>query len=201
MEGQEISAIVLAGGGSTRMGQNKALLKLGKKTMIERVVDSLRPVFKDIILVTNHPEDYPMMEGVEFVKDKKNHKRKNSLVGVYSGLLSIQNSRAFVVPCDMPFLNQGLIRHMIKQVGDEDILVPYTGGHYQPLHAIYATTCIKAMEEALGEQDYRLTAFLKRVNTRTIGDETINMFSSDLKCFLNINTYDSYLDIKDNWEC
>lgn len=69
MVDSEVTAIVLAGGGSTRMGQNKALLKLGNKTMIETIIDSLKVLFEHILVITNHPEEYNMLKNVKFVKD------------------------------------------------------------------------------------------------------------------------------------
>ena len=56
---RSVSAVILAGGNSRRMGKNKALLELGSETMIERVVNSLRSIFNEIIIVTNNPEEYP----------------------------------------------------------------------------------------------------------------------------------------------
>lgn len=199
MKQNKVSAVVLAGGGSTRMGQNKALLQLGEKTMIERIVDKLRPLFEEIILVTNHPEEYPMLKDVEFVRDKMCLEDKNSMLGIYTGLSTTKKSHILALPCDMPFLNQDLIKYMISQLGEEDIMVPYIKGFYQPLHAIYAKKCLATMENELKNRNYKMISFLKKMNTKIIGEEKITNFSQDLACFRNVNTYQSYLDIKDYW--
>ncbi|SET27277.1 molybdenum cofactor guanylyltransferase [Natronincola peptidivorans] len=200
MTKESVSAVVLAGGGSTRMGQNKALLQLGDKTMIERIIEGLKPLFNEIIVITNHPEEYPMIKDILFVKDEMKLEEKNSLVGIYTGLLAAKNPYAFIVPCDMPFLDQNLIQHMLQQLEGEDIVIPFIEGHYQPLHAIYGKGCIEPIKELLEKRRYKITSFFGQVKIKTIDEETIMRFSKDMKCFLNVNTYDAYLKIQEDWK-
>ena len=196
---REISAVVLAGGGSTRMGKNKALLKLGEKTVIERIIDTLRPLFNEILVVTNNPEEYPFLKDIIFVEDEIILQEKNSLIGIYSGLLAAKNPYAFIVPCDMPFLDAGFINYMINQLENEDILVPKVGEHYQPLHAIYGKGCLEPIKRMLDEKKYKITNFCPEVIVKKIEEETIKRFSKEYKCFLNINTLDAYLSIQQEW--
>lgn len=196
MKAKDISAVVLAGGKSSRMGQNKALLKLGDKTMIESVIDNLRPLFNEIILVTNHPEEYTMLEDIRFIRDKMILEERNSLVGIYSALIEAHKKHVFVVPCDMPFLNQDLIRYMINESGEEDVLIPFIKEHYQPLHAIYGEGCIEPIEKMLKKRNYRIKDFFQEVYIKTIDEEVISRFSEDLRCFINVNTYDEYLSLQ-----
>lgn len=200
MDKKSISAVILAGGNSSRMGQNKALLKLGEKTMIERIIDRLSPIFEEIILVTNHSEQYPMLKDIKFVKDEMILEEKNSLVGIYSGLLASKNKYIFVVPCDMPFLNQELIKYMIGQLKEEDLLIPCIKGYYQPLHAIYGKGCIQPIKELLEKRQYKIITFFKNVDMKTIDEKIIMQFSKDMRCFLNVNTYDVYSSIEGNWK-
>ncbi|AOY76043.1 molybdenum cofactor guanylyltransferase [Clostridium formicaceticum] len=200
MKEKGISAVILAGGGSTRMGRNKALLQLGEKTMIEIVVDTLRPVFDEIILVTNHPEEYSKLKDILFVKDKMITKEKNSLVGIYTGLAIAKNPYTFVVPCDMPFIDQDLIDYMTRQLEDEDVIIPFVEGHYQPLHAIYGKRCKDPIKKMLEAEQYKIINFFHEVSVKTIDDETVKKFSKDMKCFLNINTYDAYLKVRQQWK-
>lgn len=197
--GREVSAVVLAGGGSTRMGKNKALLQLGEKTMIERIVDTLRPLFKEVIVVTNNPEEYFFLEDIIFVKDQIVLEEKNSLVGIYTGLLAANNPHAFIVPCDMPFLNEAFIRYMVNQLRNEDILIPFIQGHYQPLHAIYGKTCVASIKKLLDERNYKIINFFNEVAVKTINEDTVKRFSKEFTCFSNINTYNAYLSIQGHW--
>ncbi|WP_090550060.1 molybdenum cofactor guanylyltransferase [Natronincola ferrireducens] len=199
MKKKSISVVILAGGGSTRMGRNKALLQLGNKTMIEEIIDKVRPLFDEIIVVTNNPEEYPMLRDILFVKDTIKTAQKNSLVGIYTGLLTSQNPYTFIIPCDMPFINSELITYMIHQLEEEDILIPFVEGHYQPLHAIYGKKCLAPIKKLLDKEQYKIINFFPEVSVKTICDEEVTRFSKDMICFLNINTYENYLTIKENW--
>ena len=126
MGSNKVTATVLAGGGSTRMGRNKALLKLGDKMMIERVVDPLKNIFDDILVVTNEPEEYNMLKGVKFVKDCVDAGKKSSLIGLYSGLKQSKTSHIFAIGCDMPFVNTELIKYMADLLKNEDVIVPFS---------------------------------------------------------------------------
>lgn len=200
MDNNKVTAVVLAGGGSARMGTNKALLKLGNKTMIERVVDPLKNIFNDILVVTNNPEEYGMLRGVSFVRDCINIGGKNSLIGLYSGLKQSKTSHIFVIGCDMPFINTGLIRYMVDLLRDEDILVPYVEEYYQPLHAIYGKACITGFENLLEKKQYKISNIYDHVNIKTVTDDHIKKFDPHMLCFENINTYEEYLKARDNFE-
>lgn len=222
MDGNRITAAVLAGGGSTRMGRNKALLKLGNKTMIERVVIPLQSVFEDIMVVTNEPEKYNMLKGVRFVRDCINTKKKSSLIGLYSGLKQSRTSHIFAIGCDMPFVNTGLIKYMADMLKDEDVVVPFvndeeikyvTGSsenediitlpvkrYYQPLHAIYGKGCIPEFERLLGKGRYKITSIFENVHIKEIIEEDVKKFDSHMLCFKNINTYEEYLQIIHSFE-
>lgn len=195
-----ITAVVLAGGGSSRMGKNKALLKLGNKTMIERVVNPLQRIFNDILVVANEPNEYKMLKGVRFIGDYINTEEKNSLIGLYSGLKQSETSHIFVMGCDMPFVNIEIIRHMTNMLKDEDVIVPFVGGHYQPLHAIYGKGCLPGFEKLLEKKRYKIIDVFKSVNIKKVIEEDIQEFDPQMFCFENINTYEEYLQIKDIFE-
>jgi len=217
VDGREVAAAVLAGGGSTRMGRNKALLKLGNKTMIEKVVNPLQSIFNEILVVTNEPEQYDMLEGVKFVRDCINAEGKSSLIGLYSGLKQSETSHIFAIACDMPFVNTGLIKYMVNLLKGEDVIVPFVNTnqnecmvqllknrgsvasssekYYQPLHAIYGKGCIPEFEMLLEKGKYKITGAFENVNTKKITEEKIKRFDSHLLCFKNINTYEEYLQV------
>lgn len=217
MNSDRVTAAVLAGGGSTRMGQDKALLKLGNKTMIERVVIPLQGIFKNILVVTNEPEKYNMLKNVKFVGDCVKTKEKSSLIGLYSGLKQSETSHIFAIGCDMPFVNTEFIKYMVNLLKDEDIIVPFCSNglierttdlpknkdmaappareYYQPLYAIYGKGCISEFEELLAKGCYRIASIFKNVNTKKITEEEIKRFDSYMLCFKNINTYEEYLQV------
>lgn len=196
----EVTAVVLAGGGSTRMGKNKALLNLGNRTMIERIVEPLKNIFKDITVVTNNPEEYNMLKGVQLIGDCIEIEEKNSLVGLYSGLKASCTSHVFVIACDMPFINNELIKSMINIIGTEDVLIPFVGGHYQPLHAIYKKTCLPEFEKLLEIKCYKIADAFLSLNINKINEQYIRNLDPTMSCFENINTLEQYLELKDNFD-
>lgn len=199
MGDKSISAVVLAGGSSSRMGQNKALLKLGSATMIERVVFSLQPLFKETIVVTNNPKEYNMIKNVRFVRDIKKPEVKSSLVGLYSGLSSANTDYIFVVACDMPLLNIPLIEFMKDKINNQDILIPKVNNFFEPLHAFYSKTCLGSMKNQLEKKDYKILNFFSMVDVEIVDELTIKQFDPHLNSFLNINNYEEYMTFKNKY--
>ncbi len=193
MGGIEATAVVLAGGGSTRMGFNKALLRLGEDTIIERTVMPLKDIFEEVIIITDTPEQYSFINGVAFYPDALRIKEKNSMIGIYSGLLRARYSKAFVVACDMPFLNRQLLNYMKQQLADEDILIPKVGGHYEPLHAFYSKNCLELFEERIRVGKYKVTGTFDSFKIKLVEEDTIRAFDDELLSFININTYEEFL--------
>ncbi|MDO8525689.1 MAG: molybdenum cofactor guanylyltransferase, partial [Candidatus Omnitrophota bacterium] len=112
--GLEITGIVLAGGKAARMrgSCDKAFLKVGGKTIIDRQLKALRNIFKEIMIVTNSPDRYKDRKGVKIIPDLV--REKGPLGGIYSGLSASGSFYNFVTACDMPFINEGLVKYMIK---------------------------------------------------------------------------------------
>ena len=98
----EITAVILAGGKSSRMGSDKSLLKLGNKTLIEHVVDTVRPYVKSVLIVTNDNEKYHFINDVCFISDIR--KDQGPLMGLVSGISSVDTKWSFVTSCDMPLI-------------------------------------------------------------------------------------------------
>lgn len=194
---ENVTAVVLAGGKSSRMGCNKAFLKLGQKTMIETIVESLQKIFKNVIIVTDIPEEYTMLNKVVFIQDIIDTKEKNSLIGLYSGLVESKTDYVFVTGCDMPFLNIGLIEYMIKSKEDEDVVIPFYSGHYEPLYAIYNKKCIPEFKKLIQKNRFKIIDIFENLNVKEIKKSEIIKFDPNTSCFKNINTYEQYIEIKD----
>lgn len=190
---QGVTAVILAGGSSKRMGSNKALLKLGEETMIEKTVNPLRQVFDEIIVITDIPEAYGFLEGVKFFSDEFQMEEKNSMIGIYTGLLKAAYPNVFVVACDMPFLNKELLLYMKDKLqGEVDILIPYVNGFYEPLHAVYSKNCLPVFEECLKQKRYKVTATFDRLRVNKVEESKVREYDSELKSFININTFEEY---------
>jgi len=179
--------IVLAGGKSTRMGTNKALLPLRDKPLLATVVAALRPLFAEIIVVTNTPELYQDIEA-RLVRDVI--PGRGPLSGFHAGLLASPYRHNFIVACDMPFLNPALINYLLSQAPGYDAVVPRRGQYLQPLHAVYSRNCLAAIETCLKQGEYQAFAFYPRVRVRYVDVDRLKAqgFKDPEQVFFNINT-------------
>lgn len=180
----DITGVILAGGKSTRYGRNKALEMLGEKTLIERVVETMSSIFQEVILMTNTPSDYAPL-GLRMYEDLV--KGLGPIGGIYTALKVINTDSAFVVGCDMPFLNKNLIIHMVSIQPGFDVVVPRMGWKIEALHAIYRKSCLKHIKRNISQKIYQLIRLFQFVVVRYVEEEEIRQFDPELKSFLNIN--------------
>ena len=190
---EDVSGVVLAGGRSTRYGKNKALVKFHGIPLIERVLDVMRPIFRRVIIITNTPDEYSYLE-LPMYQDII--KGLGPLGGINTGLRVIPGS-GFFVACDMPFLNQGLIRHIVEIKADFDVVVPRISGNMEALHALYGKGCQSKIEGLINSGIYQVFRFFNEVSVRYVDEDEVRIFDPDLRSFLNINSPEG-LDDFDN---
>jgi molybdopterin-guanine dinucleotide biosynthesis protein A len=116
-----VSAVILAGGGSRRMGRDKAFVDLGGAPLVMRVIERVAPLCTEIILVTNDPAPYAQF-GHRIIGDV--YPGKGSLGGIFSGLQAAREEYALAVACDMPFLNAKLLSYLISLAPQFDVVIP-----------------------------------------------------------------------------
>ncbi|PKL39842.1 MAG: molybdenum cofactor guanylyltransferase [Spirochaetae bacterium HGW-Spirochaetae-1] len=180
-------AYIIAGGRSSRFGRDKSLYEFNGKPMIMHVYDALSPVFQEISIIADEGDKYSI-PGVKVYPDII--PGLGPIGGVYSALCNCENGRAFVVPCDMPFLNSSLIAYMASIPPQYDVIVPMLDGHYQPLHAIYSTSCIKPIKQLIDAGKGKLIDFYNNAEIRVIGEDEITFYDDPYKVFRNINYTD-----------
>src|SRR4030042_1537965 len=185
-----MTSIVLAGGRSLRLGRDKALEQIGGQCLIDRVIDRLRPLGDEIIVVTSSGNRLPGI-GVKQVQDS--YSGKGALIGIYSGLREATSQYNVVVGCDMPFLNIDLLSY-IKGVADGfDIAIPRLGDQVEPLHAVYSMDCLAQMEQRLKQGRFTVSELLGSVKVRYVEGEEIDRFDPQHLSFFNIY-YESDLE-------
>ncbi len=183
----QVSAVILAGGQSRRLGRDKALLEVEGHPLLTRTVHTLTALSDDLIVVTNHAARYRALTlPVRFVADVR--PGTGSLMGIYSGLQAARYPYALAVACDMPFLNQALLRYLLSLAGDYDVVIPRYGGLPEPLHAVYSRACLPAMWRVLEKGKRQIVAFFDRVKVRWVEEAEIAPFDPQGLSFLNINT-------------
>jgi len=180
-----ISSIVLAGGQSSRLGKDKAFLKVKDQFLLERVIDRLRQLSEEIIIVANEVDKYEEFEGA-VVSDV--YPGKGSIGGIYSGLKRASNHHSLVVACDMPFLNLSLLRYMQMLTPSYDVVIPRIGSLTEALHAIYSTNCLPFIEDQLQKGDLKIVHFFPQVRVRYVEQEEIEIFDAEHLSFFNINS-------------
>jgi molybdopterin-guanine dinucleotide biosynthesis protein A len=194
-----MTGIVLAGGENKRMGMDKAFLKLDGIPMIEHVLRSLKAVCRDIIIVTNSPQSYEAYEAT-VVTDAFD--MRGPLTGIYSGLLKSTDEYNFVVACDMPFLNPGLMAYMGGIAEGYDIVVPAVSGMFEPLHAVYRKGLVPVIEAQLMQHKQRIQELFRNQRVRYVAEEEIDRFDPARKSFENLNTPQEYEEAAcADWEC
>ncbi len=170
---QSITGVILAGGKSRRMGQNKALMSLGGKRLVERVVEVMRDVLPEFLMVTNTPDVYADL-------------------GLPMAIYHVATPYCLVVACDMPFLHAAVLRYLITQMTDYDVVVPDVLGELQTLHAIYSKACLQPIERRLETNRLRIVGFFPDVRVRTVTASELEPYDSALLAFQNLNTPEEF---------
>ena len=178
-------AIILSGGNNRRMLHNKAFLQMGQKSIIEREIEVLSTLFSTIFVVTNTPENHEHLR-VSLVSDVV--PGKGPLGGIYSGLMAPKDKYNFVVSCDLPFLNAGLISYMIELTEGHDIVVPRLNGLVEPLHAIYSKHCLIPIKRQLDRNELKIQSFFGEVKVRYIRESEMKRYDPKGIAFFNVNT-------------
>jgi molybdopterin-guanine dinucleotide biosynthesis protein A len=180
-----ITGVILAGGKSTRYGTNKALAELHGIRLIDRVVHVMASLFEHLVLVTNTPHEYSYL-GLPMVEDII--KGLGPIGGIHSGLEAISDETGFFVACDMPYLNENLLRHMVSLKGDFDAVIPRVGGWMvEPLHAVYTKKCLPAIRDSFDSRVYQVMRFFQKIRVRYVDEEEMRSFDPQLMSFFNIN--------------
>jgi len=184
-----VSGVIMAGGVSQRLGKDKALERIGGRTLIERVIDSLVPLTTEVLVVVAQPEQaaaFRLPPSVRVVSDR--YPGKGSLGGIFTGLDASTEPWSLVVACDMPFLNGELLRHLMGENSNVDAVVPLLGGQPEPLHALYSKACLAPMERMVRAGDLKIAPLFDAVRVRYVDEGTIDRIDPRHLSFFNINT-------------
>lgn len=181
----KVSAAILAGGKSSRMGKNKALLEVRSCRIIDHALNELHQVSDDVLLITNSPEVYNDIN-VRTVADIL--PGYGPLSGIHSALVHAQNPLVLIVACDMPFIDAKLAQYMINIASDFDVVVPKVDGYYEPLFALYGKPCIKVIEKCIAQGKRRVIDIFPEVKVKCVREEEIASVTDLELVFYNVNT-------------
>lgn len=188
---KDLTGIILSGGKNSRIGTNKAFLKIDGNRLIDKILNIYKNIFTEIIIVTNDPLSYVEFSDTIIVTDI--YKGKGPLGGIYTGLLYSNNEYAFISACDMPSLNKDFILYMTEQQTSKfDIIVPQLPAGFQPLHAVYSRRCLPSIKKLILSDKLKIDGFFKEMRLLKITEEKIKPFDKDGRLFLNINTPEDF---------
>ncbi len=186
----DIGCIVLAGGKGLRLGRkDKALETVDSKSLLQRVVSQISPFSDDIIIVTARGKSFSRFNsgsGIRVIADA--YPGRGALVGLGTGLAASNSWYNLVVACDMPFLNQALLRYMLELSAGFDLVIPRVGGLVEPLHAVYSKNCLAPVESLLERGERRFSPLFGMVKVRYVEAEEIDRFDPEHLSFFNVNT-------------
>lgn len=191
-----VTGVILAGGKSRRMGENKALIQLGDDTLIAHVVRRMRLVTDEFLLITNNHAEYEYLDlpmHSDMIPDT------GALGGIYTGLMHASHDVVVCVACDSPFLQPKLLSYLVSVLGEYDAVMPYThqensASHndnqitFQTLCAAYSKRCLPIIELMLQESELRVHALQERAYIQCVSPEVWQEFDPDGISFFNINT-------------
>lgn len=184
-----VTGIILAGGRSRRLGRDKAVEPFGGQPLIRRVIERVAPLTSEIVVVvadSARGDSLPLDADHRVALDI--FPEGGSLGGIFSGLTAASNQWGLVVACDMPFLNSGLLKHMLAQREGWDAVVPQPGSFPEPTHALYSRACLPYMEARLRANDLKISGFFDQVRVRYLAQEEIETFDPALHSFFNVNS-------------
>lgn len=192
-----IRPILLAGGKSSRMGEDKSFVQLEGVPLIQVVLQKISPLFSlPPLVVTNSPKLYSHL-GIEMTSDLIQD--KGPLGGIHAALTYSQAEYNFIFACDMPFIQESLIAYMLENFQGEDVVMPRYNWE-QPLHAIYAKRCLPAIEHSLQQGQRKVIDFLSEVRVRYLEIEEILKIPDAKQAFININNQQDLKEAKLLWK-
>ena len=214
---------VISGGKSSRMGTDKALLEIGGKTMIEQIIAQTAGLGGDQIVITNTPEQYAFLNLPMFSDVLPD---KGALGGLYTAIHSASRPYTLTLACDMPFVNQPLLKHMLSLAPDFDAVIPRLlsplpspastalhsahasraatgegpGVGVEPFRAIYSKACLEPIRNALDAGKMRVNSFFPDIRIRWVEENEIKQFDPELLTFMNCNTPEELEAVKKVWD-
>jgi len=182
----DCTAVVMAGGQSRRMGCDKATLRLGEQTLLQRVVDIVQPLFVELRVSVRTPRaDLPWPQ----ICDR--HQDAGPLAGLCAALEEASTPWIFALATDMPFVKPALIELLAQRRAGCAAVVPVVGGHPQPLTAFYSATCLATVRALLDETQggkRSLRAALNRLDVCYVDDSQLLAADPGLRSFFDLDT-------------
>jgi molybdenum cofactor guanylyltransferase len=180
-----ISVAIQAGGMSVRMGRDKGLVPLAGRPLISHVLERVAGLGDEVLITTNRPGDYGFT-GARLASDAV--PGAGALSGLSTALSAARGATVLLLACDLPFVSRPLLEHLLALAPQADVVVPRRGGEFEPLQAVYARSCLAAVDAALASGKRRMISFFEQVRVHVVDELELARFDPDGRSFFNVNT-------------
>ena len=184
----QVAAIILAGGNSSRMGEDKGLLELNGTPMIGHVINTLKGITDDILIVSNN-EAYQQF-GLPVYSDIIPN--KGPIGGIYTGLLKSNSEVNIVISCDSPFVTTSFLNKLIAESDGQEVTISSYNDRVHPTIGIYKR-CIKStIKQQIDSNEFKLMKTIEKLQHQIIPFSSAHK-DIDPIIFSNINTQQDLL--------
>ncbi len=190
----DFCSIILAGGKGRRLLKEKGFLKIGEKSILERMINVLSSIGGEIMLIGSLKKKPDFLRGVRLEEDII--KDKGPIGGIYTGLFLSGRDKNLFLAWDMPFIKRELILHLLEVSNGYDAVVPVVNGYEEPLLSIYSKNCLDAVKSSIERGELNLKSFYKDVDVRYIYEDELKIYDPHLLSFFNINEMDDLLEAR-----
>jgi molybdopterin-guanine dinucleotide biosynthesis protein A len=183
----DCTGVILAGGKNSRLpGKKKTFYRVGEDMMLTRIHTLFSKLFKEVIIVVNDPKDFAgwdMMVVTDIIPSRC------ALAGLHAGLFYASNPWIYVTACDVPFINEKVIRHLVEQrEPGTEVIIPRTKDGLEPLAAAYSRECIPMIETNLENNIFMVKKFFRKKKVKEISVQDLKKLDPTMRFMFNVNT-------------
>jgi molybdopterin-guanine dinucleotide biosynthesis protein A len=193
----KMTGVILSGGKSIRMGQNKAFIEIEGVPIISRIYTLFKELFEEVMIVTDRKELFTNFDSNIFPDLLPN---MGALGGLYTGIFYSTYHYSFCVACDMPFIKKPLVQYLIENIRNEDVIVPRTSDGLQPLHAVYSKNCLGPIKRVIDQGKYKIIDFYDLVKVKILEQKDFASLDPLRESFINVNTPKELISLRKDKE-
>ena len=180
---ENCTAVILAGGESKRMGQDKASLRFGHDTLLNQAIRHMQPLFETLVVSVREPREHLL-----FPQLCDRGSDRGPMAGIATALERVDSQWVFALACDMPFISTEMVVAMAGQRANQEVVVPCVDQVIQPLAAFYSKSCLPVMQAQMHEGRRSLQALIAKVNASIVSEQALRAFDPELLSFMDLDT-------------
>lgn len=183
----DCTGVILAGGENSRLpGKKKTFHRVGDQMMLTRIHTLFSKLFTEVILVVNDPKAFVGWDALVVTDIIPS---RCALAGLHAGLFYASNPWAYVTACDVPFVNEQVIHHLVSQRAPGlEVVIPRTDEGLEPLAALYSKACIPPIETTLNNNIFMIKKFFRKNRVKEIPVSVLKKLDPDMRFVFNVNT-------------